>query len=308
MEYIKVDGKLYDPYYILGVARDDGNEQILQAFRNRVRKFHPDKCRKPEEKDKYETLFRVIMKSYEYINKKRKLKDDNTVEYKYADDTFRPLLDNPGYGNYNRLDDIKQYDDFDIEIDNQFKDKKFCNKEFNKKFEYIKNKRKSEDKGSLVIHKTTDGFYGSNSGDISNCALVSTFNGLMITRDNNGVYMGDGYSDYKLAHDAPQNPEGVVLVPNTFLLESEKPIKPKPLKRETINIPRLNFEEQLQMLHQKNLKRLKNEVEQDKTFVSTLSHVYNKDIVQDAIDGRLDKSNSYIEHLDEHYKCKRIGQ
>lgn len=311
MEYIKVDGKLYDPYYILNIARDDDDEQVIQAFRRRVKKFHPDKCRKSEEKDKYERLFRVIMKSFEYIKKKRALRSDRCdIEYKYNDDTnYKPLLDVPGYGNHQRLEDIKLYDEFDVNIANQFKHKKFSNKEFNLKFEYVKSaSQESKEDKQLVIHKTSDGFYGSNSGDTSSCALVSSFNGLLITRDNDGAYLGNGYSDYKIAHEAARNPSDDIMVPKGFTLDAEKPIQSKSLKRETITIPRGGFEDQLKILYEKNLKRLKKEMEKDQNIVTKHAYMYNKEIVQDAIDDRLEKTPSYLEHLDEHYKKKRLGQ
>ena len=43
MDVIDIDGKSYDPYFILGVTKDDSSEHITKSFRKRVKKYHPDK-------------------------------------------------------------------------------------------------------------------------------------------------------------------------------------------------------------------------------------------------------------------------
>lgn len=51
-----------DHYVVLGVARDATETQINKAFQKLARQYHPDRChnRSPEDKEKYEDLFKCV--------------------------------------------------------------------------------------------------------------------------------------------------------------------------------------------------------------------------------------------------------
>ena len=43
MDVITINNKQYDPYFILGVTKDDTIDFISKIFRKKVKKYHPDK-------------------------------------------------------------------------------------------------------------------------------------------------------------------------------------------------------------------------------------------------------------------------
>lgn len=232
METICIGGEYFDPYYVLGVVKDDTIEDITKAFKLKAKKYHPDKVVESQRK-KYERRFRIIMESYNYIrNKRTSHRDSNRsldfsflsysdpneftgsdvsetnnnikTEFDIASETSSKY-DNPndfGYGEIQRLGSIEEYEKYDdSQIINQFRDRKFSTDEFNKIFDYIKIKTEGQNEEAndkinekTLIHKTTDGFWGYNTCDLGNCASVSTYSGLMITGDNWGE-SGVGYWD-----------------------------------------------------------------------------------------------------------------
>lgn len=332
MDVITVDGKKYDPYFILDVTKDDSGDHITKSFRTKVKKYHPDKYTDPEKKRKYEKYFKILTESYQYIKRKREQskglirkcndkkndkKDDNVKRFMTKDDldefneTFKK--DDPngyGYGeNYTRIQDIKEYDSLNIDVFNQFTGKKFSNDKFNEIFDY--NKRLDDDEYDKrvkmsLIHKTTDGFSGYNASDFGNCALVSSFNGLMITGDNLGErgvgYWGSGYSDYKYSYKGAKNPNSKIIVPNEKQgkqtitkvtqdeIEKYKQNYNKNIDRNTIqtsnkNIDRIIYDELL------------DKEKEDEIFVKKYISQYDKVTVEKALSGELDQSQTYKEVL-----------
>ena len=71
MDVITVDGKQYDPYFILDVTRDDTDKHISKSFREKVKKYNPDKYTDKEKKRKYEQYFKILSESYRYIQDRK---------------------------------------------------------------------------------------------------------------------------------------------------------------------------------------------------------------------------------------------
>jgi curved DNA-binding protein CbpA len=330
MDIIVIDNEQYDPYHILGVTKDDDDESIKMAFKRRAKKYHPDKATTKSDKKKYEKRFMIIVESYDYIKKKRttyktKKKDEYKKQEYDSSDTYSEKDDpnNFGYGDYNRLSNIDDYDVNEYKYVNQFKDKKFTNKTFNKIFEYNKKQyEKTIDKEkankTALIHKTTDGFYGYNTADLSNCASVSSYNGLMLTGDRfgeNGIgYWNNVYGDYKLSFQGCRNPNDIIQLMN----EKDEDIEKE--KEETrdykkyvkqyndTNKPTIKttFNEQQKVLYDNTLKSLVDKEKEDKEFIMKYAKKYNKSLLQQAIKGELDTSPNLIYALNEHYNTKRI--
>ena len=233
MNVITIDGKQYDPYFILDVTKQDSLEHIKKTFRVKVKKYHPDKYTDLLKKAKYEKYFKILSESYQYIKNKRqdtfsksKCKQGEQIKKNIDLDNFNKTFEKSkdpnhfGYGDdYNRIERIEDYENIDVKYCNQFENRKFTTKEFNKIFEYNKNSE-DDDKDNVItksmIHKTTDGFFGYNTSDITNCALVSSFNGLLITGDNFGErgigYWGNNYSDYKFSYKTSKNPNSKIII------------------------------------------------------------------------------------------------
>ena len=164
MDVITVDGKQYDPYFILDVTRDDTDKHISKSFREKVKKYHPDKYTEKKKKRKYEQYFKILSESYRYIqdrksnssdlrnNYKKNKKTQNEEKNKKTKKTHKDFEElnekcdkkikntNPndfGYGdNYKRLGQIEDYEKENLNICKQFGKKKFSLNEFNKMFEY----------------------------------------------------------------------------------------------------------------------------------------------------------------------------
>jgi len=324
MDVIDIDGKKYDPYFILGVTKDDTGERITKTYREKVKRYHPDKYIDTEKKKKYEKYFKILSESYQYIKKKREQskgvirykknsKDDKQQtkvmtndDLKEFNQTFKKEDPNShGYGdNYDRLTKMEDYDNLEIDICNQFTDKKFSNDDFNDIFEY--NKKKDEDYDKVIekslIHKTTDGFSGYNSSDFGNCALVSSFNGLMITGDmlgENGVgYWGSDYSDYKYSYKGVKNPNSKVIV-------SKQNRSIKKVTQKDINDYKSKYNsigDESDFSKQKKIDdliygELVEKEKQDEFLVKKYIAQYDKGTVEKALRGELPKSQTYKDFL-----------
>ena len=321
---ITVDGKKYDPYFILDVTKDDTSDHITKSFRTKVKKYHPDKYTDPDKKQKYEKYFKILTESYQYIKRKReqskgvvrKVEKDNNIkknmtknELDEFNETFKK--DDPdgyGYGeNYQRMQDIKDYERLDVNVFNQFSEKKFSNERFNEIFDHNKGSDDDYDKhvNKSLVHKTTDGFCGYNASDFGNCALVSSFNGLMITGDNLGErgvgYWGSGYSDYKYSYKSAKNPNSKVVVPKdskkkqTITKVTQSEIQEYKTNYNKINGDLLNASD-----HQasKNIDKmiydeLLDKEKQDEVFVKKYISQYDKTTIKKALSGELDQSQTY---------------
>lgn len=333
---IKVDGSLYDPYYILQVTKDDNDEHIAKAYRKKAKRYHPDKA--PIEKIKDYTLkFKIVSEAYNYIKNKRlnaniqKPKDDLLFEFdvrKFNQGFSEDLNPNHfGYGEQKRIQRIEEYDDFNTRIINQFEGKSFDQDEFNKLFDYTKmlQNEQEDDKQKALVHATSDGFYGYNTADTGNCALVHSYNGLMVTGDDFGEsgvgYWGDGYSDYKKIYTGGKNPDSIVRVPENFVPQNkEKRVYmkfddykkaydcaiPKALGISSKGQSSSTFNTEREKLCNKTMDELVERERQDETFVKRFVNQYSPDFVAAAINGELERSPSLLENLQEHYNVRRI--
>lgn len=296
MELIEVDGEYYDPYHILGVTKDDSLEIVKVEYKTKAKKYHPDKARAKDVK-KYELRFRIVKKAYDYI-KERKSKV--TSSKSISINVNRNNLKQEKQDISERLKNIEDYDKLDISICNQFLKKKFTPETFNRLFEYNKqyNKQK-QDTYDIVKHQTTDGFFGYNSSVINNCALVSSFQGLLLTLDNDND--DDNHiQKYNSYFDGAKNPSRIVCVPKDFEV---KPQKKQQTKQD--HFTRRTFEQEEKILHDKMLKQLVEKEEYDKKIISKASQ-YDNETIQRALRGELDMSPSLLNALSEHYKTKKL--
>ena len=61
-----------DPYSVLGVSANASDEEIKKAYRDLVKKYHPDKYRDSDLKDLADEKLRTINKAYDEITSMRK--------------------------------------------------------------------------------------------------------------------------------------------------------------------------------------------------------------------------------------------
>lgn len=339
MDVITVDGKEYDPYFILDVTRDDPDKHISKSFKQKVKKYHPDKYTDKEKKLKYEKYFKILSESYQYIMNKRSNNDNlqgsykkkvsnkkETVKKKTHKD-FQELnkscnkkgdikdSNDFGYGeNYKRMQKIEDYDKEDIVFCNQFNKKKFSISEFNRIFEYNQRNENTDNVISkALIHKTSDGFSGYNSGDLGSSALVSSFNGLLITGDDLGErgigYWGNNFSDYKYSYNKlSKNPDKQIRVPDNFIskMKDEKfnenvDKKYSQYKNKYTNGERISksrtFKNEQDILYKNTYDNLLEKEEHDKMMVLKYINQYDKETIKMALDGELDQTPTYISTL-----------
>jgi|UniRef100_A0A6C0AMZ2 curved DNA-binding protein CbpA len=316
MEVIDINGKLYDPYFILGVTKDDSSDHITRSFRKLVKKYHPDKYTDKTDKQKYESYFKILVASFEYIKEKRsgkksihlidkskykhevKPKDCNIDSFNKDFDNIKRDPNDYGYGeNYTRLKNTEEYDSLKVDLVNLFGKKKFSNKQFNKIFEWNKHKNLENDptnNANQLIHRTTDGFSCYNSTIIDNsCSLVSSYNGLMIAGDDLGErgvgYWGNNYSDYSIVHKGIKNPAKKPRIPKNFTINN----KNQKSDEKDINV----YDEDKHGLDKKQYNDLLEKERLDKEVVLKYMHKYQKDISDKALNDELDKSQSYIDVL-----------
>lgn len=324
METITVNGKLYDPYFILGVTRDDSNDHITKAFRRKVKKYHPDKYTDLKDKKKYECYFKILVASFEYIKEKRQnkrsihlidrkkngheVKEIKTCNKDEFNKEFENKMKDPndyGYGDdYKRMECLDDYEKLEINLVNLFNNKKFSNKQFNKIFEWNKyqnSKMDKEKESKQLIHKTTDGFYAYNSGTIDGSALVSSYNGLLIVGDDLGEkgvgYWGDNYSDYRIVHKGTLNPVKKPKIPKNFNSFEEINKTTKNIKEEELNIKKTSFNDEKDVLYKRQYEDLLEKEKLDKEMVMKYIHKYKNSIKEAALKGELDQSQSYTDVL-----------
>ena len=60
-----------DPYKVLGVSRDAGDEEIKKAYRTLSRKYHPDANINNPHKEQAEEMFKIVQQAYEQIMDER---------------------------------------------------------------------------------------------------------------------------------------------------------------------------------------------------------------------------------------------
>ena len=96
-----------DPYKVLGVNRNDSDETIKKAYRELVKKYHPDKYMDSDLKDLANEKLQQVNEAYDIIVKNRKNKD-----YGYTYDegsykgSFSDVRQNIAKGDYASADNI----------------------------------------------------------------------------------------------------------------------------------------------------------------------------------------------------------
>lgn len=298
MDLIEVDGEYYDPYHILGVTKDDSLEIVKVEYKIKAKKYHPDKARAKDVK-KYELRFRIVKKAYDYIKeRKNKVTSSKSISINVNTNNLKQEKEDIS----EHLKNIEDYDKLDTNICNQFLKKKFTPETFNRLFEYNKhcNKQKKE-KQDIVKHQTTDGFFGYNSSVINNCALVSSYQGLLLTQDNDND--DDNHiQKYNSYFDGARNPSCEIHVPKDFEVQRKKHTKEQ---KKQEHFTRGTFEQEEKILHDKMLKQLVEKEEYYKKIISKASQ-YDNETIQRALRGELDMSPSLLNALSDHYKTKKL--
>jgi curved DNA-binding protein CbpA len=256
MDKIVINGETFNPYFMLDVVPDDNESFITKAFRKKAKMWHPDKIKSknPEEINKAQFHFKVLVESYEYIiNKKRSVNHskkrehievanttnlkpktiDNSNELEFFNQEFDNMnIKNPndyGYETDPRIKDTKEYDNFNYKPYQLFNSKQFNRDDFNKAFEYQQQSHGNNMEVGLY-HTTTDGFNAYNGGDLNGLANVSSYNGVMIVGDTYGQsgigYYDTNFSDYKKSFEAAKNPNNNIEIPENFEASTSKTIKP----------------------------------------------------------------------------------
>lgn len=329
-EIIQINGKEYDPYYVLDVTPDDSDDHIAKAFRIKARKYHPDKTTDPKTKRKYQKYFHIVYESYQHIIARRQaLRPKANVQYdmsqndssrddaKHSFQEMNRKMNNARLENdtgQRRLGDMKDYDGFVEPVINQFSSRKFSRHDFNKIFDLQQARVDKKESRLGALHRSTDGFYGYNTYDVQDYAAVASFNGLMITFDDFDK-QGPGYSgyeDYKRAFDMPRNPDRVVKVPKTLV--QQKTSQQEQLYRKHGDVSHLRgqhkFEEENAVLFKNNIDELVQKEAEDKEKIlqsCTMGDVtFDEGILRRALDGSLEKSPSLIDALTQHYRVRKL--
>lgn len=331
MDVITVNDKKYDPYFILGVTKDDSLEFIYKEFRKKVKKYHPDKYTDEKQKLKYECYFKILVESFEYIKDKRlntndlqiksnrtkptedeKIKKNiNEDELKEFNKNFKKNKEdkkkNKKDKEYKRIKKEEEYSNFNPTYYNPLTKKKFSNEEFNKIFEYNKMIQKKQDdedkiKEKSLIHLTTDGFNAFNSAQLgSDCALVSSYNGLLITEDDleeSGVgYWSNNYSDYKISFkSSAKNPTSKL---NMKKIKNDNRVDniSKGIKNNNIQTSTGSFKNQQMNFVKNTYESLLEKERKDKEIVLKHLNMYDENTRNKALNGELETSTKYTSIL-----------
>lgn len=337
---VKIDGTKYDAYFILGVTPKDSIEHIQKAFKKKAKILHPDKMSISDKKDTqlYEHRkkhFNVLVECYNcLVSKKRSFEtfknkepekvrmSENLPSRQFESDTENQNFNaefekmrviNPNDFGYqaNRMTKVEDYDSFSYTPTQQFNNRHFNPDDFNKAFEYQQevSELASQPSGA-IIHKTSDGFAGYNSGDLEGVAAVSSYNGVLIVGDNFGSsgtgYSDANYADYKQSFDAPKNPTQILVVPPEFIYKSKKsvPLTKAEMQQQIAlqqqnrsssvgSSSKLNFKAQEELLIKKQGEQLQQKEEQDKQFILQYQHLYDSNTINDALNKRLLMSQDY---------------
>lgn len=324
MKYIKIDGEKIDPYFIVGVTEDDSEETLYRRYKQKAKILHPDKA-KGKDKKLCEKNFRVLKESYDFIKaeirgennrndikklkeaKREKYKEDDAKNFKTKEEkkkfdekyekekekSKRP--EEFGHKDHRRMKTTAEYDELDVEIERILD--KFSSKKFNKIFEYIKEKKKDDDKERGLVQKTTDGFFGYNSGTVKHMP-ISVYNGLLLAGDDYGEegkgYYGDDYSDYLDVLNAIRNPKkGEIDIKKIMRRKVKKEEIKKNIKdlEEKLDIPRGSFVQSNEEFELKKSKQLKEEIERSKRMVMKYQDIFNKELIEQAVRGQLEMSS-----------------
>lgn len=301
---VTIDSKQYDPYYILDVTCDDTDSVILKSYKKKVKKYHPDKARDPAQKKKYEFFFKIIVECYQFIKQKResvrpnKLSDHNvsSAGTKHTEVGDHPLKKTRETRETREAPDKRETEEL---VFRQFDDDTYTTEDFNKLFEYTK-KKNNLDSGLQLIHKTTDGFYGYNTSDIGNWALVHSYNGLLVSGD---FGKSGSFSDFKQSYNSSKNPKIKVVVPNNFKTEQCKSPKKtsfedyKKALREKCQTQKTSLTQEGINLYNKKVASIQEQTKNDKNIVMQFKDCFDPETFNKAMNGTLDMSPSLIRNL-----------
>lgn len=350
MDYLLIDNEKIDPYFILDCVPEDSVSNITKSFRRKAKIWHPDKL-KSGDKDQiklYEQRFKILTISYEYIMNKKKgginsgsykqdvtipkntslpVKNiDNTDELRQFNQEFvknNALKPNDFGYNAKRMENLKEYDEFNYKPSQLFSADAFNPVEFNKTFEYNQEKQGMSSTNEVgVYHKTNDGFDAYNGSDLNGIANVSSYNGIMIVGDSFGEtgvgYYDSNFSDYKQSFMSPKNPDVNLNVPSNFKSSPavDKPINKKQFQQQ-INLQlnhrsvgsgsggasKQNFALQEQKFLEQQQINLKQKIEDDKNFISQFKNLYQPQVIEDAFSGNLITNADYcdITNINKHF-------
>ncbi len=313
---INVNGSFYDPYQILEITHDDTDEAIAKAFRRKARKYHPDKA-PHHKKQKYEVCFMILLQSYEYIKSKRvdgkryipsqssnlqsqsdNLRRQPDTQFKKANDIVYEKGDRI-LPESSRIQTINEYEKFKPTYVNQFSDTKYNSKTFNNIFEYNKHAHQKQhntdqNETKTLIHRSTDGFYGYNTSDLYG-ALVSSYNGLLITHDVDelgGGYYNTNYGDFQHTFDAPKNPQTKVKVPKQFVVRQQETNNPPSNESKLKYSPNEQIDTDIESCKDTLLKLqvtdLQNDCKSNKRIILKNLHMFDETTSSKALNGELD--------------------
>lgn len=323
---IVIENEQVDPYYILGISKEDSIDVIEFVFKKKAKLLHPDKSKIKDPKFREKT-FRFLRESYNYV-KSQKIgqnmrERDSVTEIPMREDinssNFNEIFEKSrqkrpediGYET-KRMQTIEEYEAFDYKPADIFNGGRFDNQMFNQIF----NSTRQQNEHSGLVQKTNDGFYGINSGFASGAAPVKSYNGMMITGD---VYSQDGfnsgnYGDYKQMFEGTLNPTQETLSEfkeksnNVYeeindydtplsAEEFKKRVKQRQQENQKMSLDHYNkkpskaeFKKQMQEIEQKNIERMLLENENNKKYVTEYAHMYrdHNQLLRQAERGQLE--------------------
>lgn len=312
-----VDGEYFDPYYILQVTKDDTTDTIARVYRKKARKYHPDKAPRDKVQD-YTRKFKIVTMAYEHISKQRRESvygvssrhSPQLGKFTQNHKNYLPTSEDVSHEKGIPLESTDKYTEA-LPIKNVFVNKKFQLQDFNQYFEHQKSTHTGENPELQLIHKTTDGFYGYNASDLNECALVCSFNGLMLSGDYvddfGKGYFGSNYADVRAAFNSAQNPD------RQFDRQVIPQQTPTQKKQHGVTGPKhvhhhTTFKESLVDLQQSFQHSLEDQLNVNKHILSKHApqEYQNADIVQAAENRQLEMSPSLLAHLKDHYTVRLL--
>lgn len=275
-DLIKVRSKYYDPYYILGVSKNDNIDQIKRAYQKRIKLFHPDK-QKNKDPDILELHSIIIMESYKFL-KKRLTENPIMVNRDDANiETSNETLPVPltTISKKDKLAELKK----EIAPPQKLFEK-FSLDEFNKVFDYFK-----DEETDNVVEPI-------NAAD--NHVVVAVYNGLMLTSD-----LYDTGSKISRGKSLPKkiDVKAILQNPKPSKIVEEKDIKHEiqERKKPLIGI-KTKFDYALDeyKLQVEKSKEWAEKLKQDKEIIIKNKHLFPAHAIEYAVNKRLGTSEHYI--------------
>lgn len=314
-DLICIDDKYYDPYFILQVSKKDVKKKefkktLIKNYKKYILKYHPDKCKDKSNK------FLIIQKSYDYILENIRYAQTNTTHSvfnasKELEEDFKDINNDKNIEIKKAYEKIKPKKEENIEINsyanalvdtsiktvNQFAKRKFTNEEFNKIFEYVKEKNNEK---TIIVEETIDGFNGYNQDTLF--PSVSSFNGLMITQDN--IYE-NGYDEVSILFNNSKNPQNIITKDEYNKKKKLEICKKNDYRGE---YSPGNYKQEEKKLYDTIYNKLKKKEEDDKNkILKNASKFYDSVYIEDCINNKLESSTTFLSQFDKHFYSKRIN-